>query len=69
MNEILSKTFQEWEIENRIKFIVNDNGKDICNAVQKNNRVVQIRMSHRMDHLLNLMVQNELLPFNYIYLN
>ena len=54
LNETLSKIFEEWEIENLVKFIVTDNGKDICKAIKKSTRVIHIRC---MGHLLNLIVR------------
>ena len=54
LHETLSKIFEEWEIENLVKFVVTDNGKDICKAIKKRSYVVHLRC---MGHLLNLIVR------------
>ena len=54
LNEKLISKFEEWNIFENVRFIVTDNGKDICKAVSLSENVGHIRC---MGHLLNLMVR------------
>ena len=46
LHETLLNIFEEWQIKDVLKFVVTDNGKDICKAIKINESVEHIRCMH-----------------------